>query len=793
MPATVLRAPAFASITLAIAIAMPISATAAAEPNAKATVEEIQSLVHEADLLQSKGELAAAASSYRSALSELPTSIQYGAFRASIAERYAAASVAQARALASGGQLAEANQILDSVLVPGYAPTYGPALELKEELQDPDRYNPAQTPEHLANVAEVSRLLRQAEGFEDLGLYSEALGTLQAVLDIDRTNAAARRGMEKVNRRISKHHKSSYSHFRADALRKVDELWETPIPEFDPGEGNAFEIGGSGAGVSVTDKLNRTIIPRVAFTEATVSEVVDFLTAQSRQLDPTGSARKGVNIVIDADATYSQRRVSLGLSSTPLAEVLRYVADLAGMIYRADAYAVKLVPAGSTVGTLRTQNFKVPPTFISGTDDTSGAASDDPFSEAVAASSSGITLRRRNAKEFLAQSGITFPEGANAGFSAASSTLTITNTDANIDAVRRLVEEAVASAANQVVVSVKLLETTQEDLQELGYDWLLGQFNVPGSDRVFAGGGTNGQATAPALSERPFVRPGSDIPVGQFPVTAGNRSGDQISELGNAIDGVLTQNPSGNGQSRSPGVFSVGGVLTDPQAQLVIRALNQKTGIDVGMSPEIVTRSGQRASVSVIREFPYPTEFDPPEIPQTFGIGGGRFGGGFGGQTNGGRGNLPTIATPTTPTSFEVRELGASLEIEPVIGPDGKTVDLSLSPELDEFEGFINYGTPITDGLRVIAENEILAPIMRTIRQTLRVAVWDGQTVAIGGLLDQRVVSTDDSVPGIGGAPLVGKFFKSKVSQTKTRAIVFLVSVKIIDPGGNSVASAGQQ
>ena len=790
MPATALRAPVFASIVFAIAVVVPLPNALAAAPDAKAAMEEVQNLVQEADLLRSRGELAAAVSSYRNALEGVPNSVEYGAFRASVAERFASTSVAQATALAQNGQYEAADKVVDAVLVPGYAPTYAPALELKEELQDADRYNFAETPEHRASVAEVSRLLRQAEGFEDLGLFAEALDTYTAVLQIDRYNTAARRGMEKMNRKISKHHQSSRDHFRADAFRKVDELWETAIPEFDPGEGNAFEIGGNGAGASVTEKLNRTIIPRVVFTDATVSEVVDFLTAQSRQLDPTDSAQKGVNIVINADPSYAERRISLGLSSTPLAEVIRYVADLSGMVYRADAFAVKLVPAGSAVGTLRTQIFKVPPTFISATDDTSSAASDDPFADAVAASSSGITLRRRNAKDFLAQSGITFPEGANAGFNAASSTLTITNTDANIDAVRLLVEEAVASAANQVVVTVKLLETTQEDLQELGYDWLLGQFNVPGSDRVFAGGGTSPLSGTP-LGEATFVPPGSDVPVGQFPVTAGNRSGNQIAELSDGIDGVLQQNPSGTGELRSPGVFSVGGVFTDPQVQVLIRALNQKTAVDVGMSPEIVTRSGQRASVSITREFPYPTEFDPPEIPQTFGSGSATLITAFGSQSLGG--DTPVVATPTTPTTFDVRELGASLEVEPVIGPDGKTVDLNLSPELDEFEGFINYGSPITDGQVVVTENTILAPVFRTIRETLRVAVWDGQTVAIGGLLEKELIDTNDSVPGLGDAPLLGRFFKSKLNRTKTRAIVFLVSVKIIDPGGNSVVSAGQR
>ena len=35
------------------------------------------------------------------------------------------------------------------------------------------------------------------------------------------------------------------------------------------------------------------------------------------------------------------------------------------------------------------------------------------------------------------------------------------------------------------------------------------------------------------------------------------------------------------------------------------------------------------------------------------------------------------------------------MEVEPVVGPDGTTIDLNLIPQVVEFEGFINYGSPI--------------------------------------------------------------------------------------------------
>ena len=42
------------------------------------------------------------------------------------------------------------------------------------------------------------------------------------------------------------------------------------------------------------------------------------------------------------------------------------------------------------------------------------------------------------------------------------------------------------------------------------------------------------------------------------------------------------------------------------------------------------------------------------------------------------------------------RNPGVTLEVDPVVGSDGFTIDLSIAPEVIEFEGFVNYGSPIT-------------------------------------------------------------------------------------------------
>src|SRR6202012_2495825 len=166
-----------------------------------------------------------------------------------------------------------------------------------------------------------------------------------------------------------------------------------------------------------------------------------------------------------------------------------------------------------------------------------------------------------------------------------------------------------------------------------------------------------------------------------------NRSGGTAISA-NAINALLFGAPA---VAPTPAVAAIAGVFTDPQFQVVIHALNQKKGVDLLSSPRVTTKSGQRAVIEIIREFRYPTEFDPPQIPQTFGGTGSGSGTGVTLNTNG---SFPV--TPTTPTSFETRNTGVTLEVEPVVGPDGYTIDLNLVPQVVEFEGFINYGSPIT-------------------------------------------------------------------------------------------------
>ena len=137
--------------------------------------------------------------------------------------------------------------------------------------------------------------------------------------------------------------------------------------------------------------------------------------------------------------------------------------------------------------------------------------------------------------------------------------------------------------------------------------------------KVFIGGGTAGASggssgSTSSGSTLPFTN-ASGGSIGGDPLTAGNRSGSFAIQA-NAIDALLF---GGGAAAAAPGIFSVAGVFTDPQFQLLVRALNQQKGVDLLSAPRVTTKSGQRATIEIIREFLYPTQFQPPQIPQNFG------------------------------------------------------------------------------------------------------------------------------------------------------------------------------
>lgn len=770
-------------------------------------VAEADAKVAEAVKLGDEGKYEEAARLMLKTYESLPNSPLAGPVRDRVRATYADASCGWAQDLLAKGRKAEALEVLDAVLAENIDPKNEAVLRLKKHANDPDRYPPALSPVHIANAQKVKELLIKAGSYIDLGDYDRANVTYQDVLRIDPYNVAARRGMERAEQHRAEYFEAARDHKRAKQLSEVNSLWEEQIP---PRSDLGAMFASSAAAGSVTDtarqrlekKLRNLRVPRAEFNGATLEETLEYLRVQARNLDPQGN---GIGFVLNVDEATKQKTITLNLQDVPLEELVRYITQMSGSAFRTEDNAVVITSLTEKSTQLVSKTYRVPPDFIQTAEVGAGAAAPaDPFApQAGGAAQGGLQLRRMGAKEFLESRGVVFPAGGGASFSPSSGLLIVRATAEQIDFVDLLVEQAAGAVQKQVKISVRMVEISQVDFNEDGFDVGIGQANVPGSERIFASGGTTGTAF------KNDGATGSLGPVSALPLmTAGLRSSGGISGVPGISELIRQNGETPNVGGASPSQFSLRGVFTDPQIDLVIRQISQKKGSDVVNMPSVVTKSGQKASVRVVREFPYPTEFDPPQIPQQVsGQSSGAIQLGLNGQIVAGQttqsGGAPVI--PATPTAFETKELGMVLDVEPNISADGKSVEVAVTPTFTEFEGFIDYGSDITNSVGTttttfinglsstsrpptyVQDNDLLQPVFKKNSTTTAVTVYDGSTIVIAGLVDQRTIDIKDKVPVIGDIPLVGRLWQSKVKETTKKNLIFFLTVDVIDPAGQRV------
>jgi general secretion pathway protein D len=798
-------------------------------------------LLNEGREAYAKGDYQQAVDKYRQALDRLPDAPMVSDRRQSYIAHLSDASVALAMQHRKVGKYPEARTLLEGVLA--VDPNNGKATQELGYLDDPIRTNPALTFEHTQNIDKVRRGLYTAEGNFNLGKYDDAKIEYDNVLRVDSYNSAARRGLEKIASAKSDYYRAAYDHTRAELLSQVDAAWELSVPAEAPlVDQAAFGSESVSSGVAyITEKLKRIIIPRIDFEDTTVEEAIDFLRLRAAELDTTelDPARKGVNFVIrrpraapaaggdaglpagGADALPlaasdpgTLRVRELRVRNVPLAVALKYICDQTKLRTKVDDFAVALVPLTEGGEDIFTRTFRVPPDFNTALDTggagaEGGGAAADPFAETK---TGGVTLTaRKPILELLKGAGIVFGDGSSATLSN-SGVLLVTNTPTELDKVEQLVQTISNTKPKQVKITTKFVEISQENNEELGFDWIVAPF---GSGNVTGAGGTAGNQ--PPRTGNDFTGEVIDgVPLGPDDVsnivTNGNRSGD-VAVNRNNIDAILN-NPSRTAQQSNvaPGIMSLTGLFSDSEVKMIMRGLSQKKGTDLMTAPSVTAKSGQKATIEIIREFIYPTEYEPPEIPTS--VGGGNQGGGIGGGGGGG-GTIPV--TPATPTAFETRNTGVTLEIEPTIGENDFVIDLRFVPEIVEFEGFINYGSPIQSSVETsifgdvldpftnlittgvigsepntitLTENRIEMPVFSVRRVNTALTIYDGYTVAVGGLMREDVQNVEDKVPILGDIPLIGRLFQTKGENRIKSNLIIFVTAQIIDATGRPLRGA---
>lgn len=134
--------------------------------------------------------------------------------------------------------------------------------------------------------------------------------------------------------------------------------------------------------------------------------------------------------------------------------------------------------------------------------------------------------------------------------------------------------------------------------------------------------------------------------------------------------------------------------------------------------------------------------------------------------------NIPFVQTNSSPIGGTISQTvltfqtGVTLDITPIVESDGR-VSVTLHPIVNTLTGITQQGVPL------ISSREA---------QTT-VDLRDGETVVIGGLIQENTVSTVSKIPGVGDLPLVGGLFRNSSRTTTRSELVIIVTPHVVAAG----------
>jgi general secretion pathway protein D len=204
---------------------------------------------------------------------------------------------------------------------------------------------------------------------------------------------------------------------------------------------------------------------------------------------------------------------------------------------------------------------------------------------------------------------------------------------------------------------------------------------------------------------------------------------------------VLNLRASGNGQSLVSNLGNAasnaanGGLavsVMESNVTATLHALATKGKLDVLSRPYILTSDNQEADILVGQEVPFISDTRTDSL-----------------------GNLIN--------TIQYQSIGVSLDVTPHINPDGLVI-MDVNPIVSsESESTVTLSPGV------------VSPIFNNRSAQSRVGIKDGETIVIGGLMQDQKNQTVTSVPLLGDIPLIGLLFHHNVvTKTKTELLIFL-------------------
>lgn len=200
------------------------------------------------------------------------------------------------------------------------------------------------------------------------------------------------------------------------------------------------------------------------------------------------------------------------------------------------------------------------------------------------------------------------------------------------------------------------------------------------------------------------------------------------------FDVAFSDSPSGAVAQAFPG-FSV--LFSGEDARAALSAVASVTDVKVLSSPSLMVLDNRTASLQVGDQVPIVTQ------------------------------SAVSVLNPDAPivNSVTLRDTGVILNVTPRVN-DGGLVMLDIEQEVSDVVATQTSG--------------IDSPTIQQRRISTSVAVNNGDSIALGGMIRDRVTDVDTKVPLLGDIPLLGRVFRSSEDRTERTELLVLITPRVI-------------
>ena len=220
--------------------------------------------------------------------------------------------------------------------------------------------------------------------------------------------------------------------------------------------------------------------------------------------------------------------------------------------------------------------------------------------------------------------------------------------------------------------------------------------------------------------------------------TSSTGTGGNIPLSDLALGNPANPNILGNFSKLIPGQFAI---LSVPQMSATLRFLNEDADAEFLANPRIVTADNLQAKIEINRAQPVPQlNFNEQTATAVFG-------------------------------GFQDKKFGNTLIVTPSINKDN-FVTMKVKPEISNKVG---------DSTFVFAGATVSSPIIDTRALESNVLIRSGDTLAIGGLIQDEVAKAHNKVPLLGDVPVLGYLFQNHLNARTKRNLLVFVTPTIID------------